>query len=249
MRFLLVSFLILLTHLAFAGIGPINKPKNIKYRSYSGECPTKPSDLFSLLVMKEFEKRHSLKDVKEKILNEKLDEKHFVSNYRINFNPVENILRLTLECPRPLLKVQVYKTNGEEHYSAILADNGKLYEPGYELIMKVEKRLTSHLPLLAISSEQLEGPAPLKLATLMTLMDKELRALISEIIVSKNHELSIVFALGGKATSVFMGAEDWEEKLIKLSKIIGYVNKNKRYPGSINLVNSKKVVVKFSDNI
>jgi hypothetical protein len=46
-----------------------------------------------------------------------------------------------------------------------------------------------------------------------------------------------------------MGADLWEEKLTKLTKIIGYVQKSKRYPGSINLVNSKKVVVKFSDNI
>jgi hypothetical protein len=58
-----------------------------------------------------------------------------------------------------------------------------------------------------------------------------------------------VFALGGKATSVFMGADLWEDKLVKLSKIIGYVQQNKRYPGSINLVNAKKVVVKFSENI
>jgi hypothetical protein len=61
--------------------------------------------------------------------------------------------------------------------------------------------------------------------------------------------LTIIFALGGKATSVFMGGDLWEEKLLKLKKIVGYVGKNKRYPTSINLVNSKKVVVKFSDKI
>jgi hypothetical protein len=80
-------------------------------------------------------------------------------------------------------------------------------------------------------------------------MGKDLRQQISEIIISKNNDLTIVFALGGKATSVFMGADLWDEKLIRLSKIVGYVQKNKRYPGSINLVNSKKVVVKFSDNL
>ena len=202
-----------------------------------------------MIVMKEFEKKNSLKDVKEKILHEKLDEKHFLSDYRINYNPVIKTLRINLECPEPLAKVQVYKSNGEEHYSAILGDNAKMYEPGYENLMKLEKKITGNLPLLAISMQQLEGDAPTELAHFIKLMGKDLRQQISEIIISKNNDLTIVFALGGKATSVFMGADLWDEKLIRLSKIVGYVQKNKRYPGSINLVNSKKVVVKFSDNL
>lgn len=80
-------------------------------------------------------------------------------------------------------------------------------------------------------------------------MSIELRSQISEIIVSKNNELTIILALGGKATSVFMGQDLWEEKLTKLNKIVSYVGRNKKYPMSINLVNSKKVVVKFSDKI
>ena len=246
---LLVSFMSLLSLTAWAGVPDSFTQKNIKYRTYIGECPSKSSGNFAMLVMKEFEKNHSLKDVKEKILHDKLDEKHFLSEYRISFNPVTKTLRLQLECPQPLLKVQVYKSNGEEHYSAILGDNAKLYEPGYEVVMKAEKKLNYHLPLLAISTQQLEGDAPTNLTTFIKLMDKDLRKQISEIILSKNNDLTIVFALGGKATSVFMGTDLWEEKLTKLTKIIGYVNKNKRYPGSINLVNSKKVVVKFSDNI
>lgn len=223
--------------------------KNIKYQTYFGECPSKSSGMFTLMVMKEFEKAQSLKDVKEKILSEKLDEKFFLSDYRISFNPVIKSLRIQLECPEPLAKVQVYKPNGEEHYSAILSSNSKLYEPQYENLMKAEKKLTYNLPLLAITTEQLEGSAPGALAEFIKLMELDLRKQISEIILSKNNDLTIVFALGGKATSVFMGPDLWEEKLTKLSKIVGYVAKNKRYPNSINLVNSKKVVVKFSDNL
>lgn len=199
--------------------------------------------------MKEFEKAKSLRDVKEKILNEKLDEKYFLSNYRISYNPVIKTLRINFECPEPLAKVQVYKPNGEEHYSAILGDNARMYEPQYENLMKAEKRLTHHLPLLAISMNQLEGNAPTDLANFIKKMEVDMRKQVSEIIVSKNNDLTIIFALGGKATSVFMGADLWEEKLTKLAKIVGYVGKNKRYPTSINLVNSKKVVVKFSDKI
>jgi hypothetical protein len=246
---LLVSFLSLTTLTALAAVPDSFTQKNINYRTYVGECPAKSSSSFAMIVMKEFEKKHSLKDVKEKILHGKLDEKHFLSDYRINYNPVIKTLRINLECPQPLVKVQVYKSNGEEHYSAILGDNAKMYEPGYENLMKAEKKLTKNLPLLAISMKQLEGDAPANLASFIKLMDKDLRSQISEVIVSKNNDLTIVFSFNGKATSVFMGADLWEEKLTRLSKIVGYIKKNKRYPGSINLVNSKKVVVKFSDNI
>ncbi len=223
--------------------------KNIRYQTYFGECPSKSSGLLSLIVMKEFEKKKSLKDVKEKILSEKLDEKYFLSTYRVNYNPVINTLRIQLECPEPLAKVQVYKANGDEHYSAILGDNARMYEPQYENLMKAEKRLAHNLPLLAISTEQLESEAPAEIAQFIKLMKPNLRHQVSEIIVSKTNELTIIFSFSGKTTSVFLGAELWEEKLAKLTKIVSYVNESKRYPSSINLLNAKKVVVKFSDKI
>lgn len=247
---LIVSFNLILASLtAVAGVPDSFTQKNINYRTYFGECPSKSSGMLTLILMKEFEKTRSLKDVKEKILNEKLDEKYFLSDYRISFNPVIKTLKVQLECPEPLAKVQVYKANGDEHYSAILGDNAKLYEPHYENLMRSEKRLNHNLPLLAITTEQLSGSAPMDLATFIKKMEVDMRKQISEIILSKNNDLTIIFALGGKATSVFMGAELWEEKLTKLTKIVGYVGKSKRYPSSINLVNSKKVVVKFSDKI
>ncbi len=247
LRLILVSITILLPLTTLSNVPDKFTQNNINYRTYFGECPSKSSGMLTLILMKEFEKSHSLKDVKEKMISEKLDEKYFLSNYRISYNPVIKTLRIHLDCPEPLAKVQVYKPNGEEHYSAILGDNAKMYEPHYENLMKAEKRLTHHLPLLAITTEQLEGSAPSDVAVFIKKMEVDLRKQISEIIISKNNELTIIFALGGKATSVFMGAELWEEKLTKLAKIVGYVGKNKRYPTSINLVNSKKVVVKFSD--
>lgn len=248
-RLILVLFLILSPLVARSNVPERFTQKNVNYRTYFGDCPSKSSGHLTLLLMKEFEKNHSLKDVKEKILNEKLDEKYFLSDYRISYNPVIKTLRVHLECPEPLAKVQVYKTNGQEHYSAILADNARMYEPQYENLMRSEKKLTYPLPLLAVTVDQLEGPAPTDLANFIKKMEVDLRKQISEIIISKSNELTIIFALGGKATSVFMGADLWDEKLMKLSKIVGYIGKNRRYPTSINLVNSKKVVVKFSDKI
>jgi len=245
----LVSIISFHTSLLWAGVPHSFSQNNVRYKTFTGECPQKSSASFALLVMKEFEKSNSLKLVKEKILKEKLDEKHFLSDYRISYNPVIKTIRMNLDCPQPLLKVQVYKTNGEEHYSAVMGDNSKLYDPGYENLMKAEKKLNYHLPLLAISTKQLEGDVPHRMTQFIKQMDKDHRSQISEIILSKNSDLTIVFAFSGKATSVFLGADLWEEKLLKLTKIIDYVHKNKRYPGSINLVNAKKVVVKFSDKI
>jgi hypothetical protein len=187
--------------------------------------------------------------VKEKILKEKLDEKFFLSDYRISYNPVVKTLKIRLNCPEPLAKVQVYKANGDEQYSAILGANSRLYEPQYENLMKSEKKLSYNLPLLALTMDQIESDAPTTLSRFIKAMDVDLRRTISEMFLSKNNDLTIVFSLGGKATSVFMGADLWEEKLTKLTKIVGFVKDSKRYPSSINLVNAKKVVVKFSDKI
>jgi hypothetical protein len=245
-RSLLVFFLILPV-LSEATVPDQFTQKSITYRTSFGDCPSKSSGLLTLILMREFERNHSLKDVKEKILAEKLDEKYFLSDYKIAYNPVVKRLRIQLECPEPLAKIQVYKPNGQEHYSAILAANARMYEPHYENLMRAEKKIAFPLPLLAISTEQLEVSAPVDLANFINRMDLVLRKQISEIIVNKNNDLTIIFALGGKATSVFMGADLWEEKLMKLTKIVSYVGKSRRFPTSINLVNSKKVVVKFSD--
>jgi hypothetical protein len=249
LRSSLVFILILFPSIVLSSVPERFTQKNVNYRTYFGDCPSKSSGMITLILMKEFEKNHSLKEVKEKILSEKLDEKFFLSDYRISYNPVVKTLRIHFECPEPLAKVQVYRTNGQEHYSAILASNARMYEPQYENLMRAEKKLNHALPLMAISMDLLEGSAPTELANFIKKIDIDLRKQISEIILSKNSELTIIFALGGKATSVFMGADLWEEKLSKLTKIVGYVGKNNRFPTSINLVNSKKVVVKFSDKI
>lgn len=244
-KIFLASLMILYTLNGWSSIPETFTQNNIRYQTFFGECPSKSSGMFALLVMKEFEKEHSLKIVKEKIVSERWDEKYFLSDYRISYNPVSKSLKIALECPDALAKVQVYKSTGEEHYSAILGDNNKLYEPHYENLLRAEKRLEHHLPLLALSADQLNNGPSQDLTRFIKKVSPELRKKISEIIISKNNDLTIVFSLAGKATSVFMGADLWDEKITKLAKIVGYVTRNKKYPKSINLVNVKKVVVKF----
>ena len=47
------------------------------------------------------------------------------------------------------MKVQIYKDNGDEYYTAILVDNGKLVDPTYEVLLRTEKKLKKKLPSMA----------------------------------------------------------------------------------------------------
>lgn len=241
----LIYILSILPSLVLATVPQSFVHNNLKYRTSFGECPTKSSGDLAIIIMREFEKTRSLMSVKEKILAEKLDEKYFLSTYSVNYNPVTQTLRMNFDCPEPLVRVQVYRDNGKEHYSAVMVSTGKLYDPSYEMILKAEKRLLYDLPSLAIPVNDLETDVHVSFTRFATKLDANLRQKISEIIISDNKELSIVFSLGGKTTSVFLGAELWENKLEKLEKIISYVDKSQKYPSTINLTNAKKVVVKF----
>lgn len=218
---------------------------DIRYKTSFGECPTKSSGELAILVMKEFERTRSLKEVKEKILTEKWDEKYFVSEYHIGYNPVARTVRMNFVCPEALVRVQVYRENGKEHYAAVMVSTGKLFDPSYEMLLKAEKKLKADLPSLAISVRDLEGDVHVNFTRFATHLDAGLRQKISEIIINDNKELSIIFSLGGRTTSVFLGMDLWETKLEKLTKIISYVEKSQKYPSTINLTNAKKVVVKF----
>lgn len=227
---------------------PMRRPEErpeLHYRTSFGECPSRPAGMLSVLVMKEFEKTRSLKSVKEKILSEKWDEKYFLSDYRISYNPVAHQVRIELDCPEPLVRVQVYKDNGREHYAAILGDNGKLLDPSYEMVLKAEKMLKTELPALAIPVQFLEGDVNVSFTHFATRLPPSLRRKIAEMIVNDRGELTVIFSWGRKATSVFMGADSWEAKLTKLEKIISYVETSGKFPSTINLTNAKKVVVKF----
>lgn len=237
--------LALLPTLALATI-PVQFTQNsLRYRTSFGECPAKSSGELAILVMREFEKTRSLMAVKEKILTEKWDEKYFLSYYSIKFNPLTQTVKMNFDCPEPLVRVQVYRDNGKEHYSAVMVRTGKLLDPSYEMILKAEKKLKVDLPSLAIPVKDLEGEVHGNFTRFATKLSPSIRQKISEIIINDNKELSVVLSLGRKTTSVFMGSDLWETKLEKLEKIISYVDKSEKFPSTINLTNAKKVVVKF----
>jgi hypothetical protein len=65
--------------------------------------------------------------------------------------------------------------------------------------------------------------------------------------VNNEKEMTMIMSVDGHSSTVFMGNNLWEEKLVKLKKIIDYMSEKNRMPSIINLSNFKKVVVKFSD--
>lgn len=222
---------------------------DLKYRTYFGKCPSSVAGKLTLTLMKEFERTNSLKTVKEMIVKNKLEEKYFLSSYSINYDPIQKKLKFFLECPKALMKVQIYKDNGDEFYTAVLVDTGKLVDPTYEVLLRSEKKLKKKLPNLALPVDALDSDAHLKITKLVASLDEDISDRISEVIVNENSELTIIMSFRNRPITAFLGKDYWGEKVGKLSKVVEYMKKKKKVPSIINLTNSKKVVVKFSDKI
>ena len=227
----------------------IVQASELTYRSYLGKCPTRPAGMMALQVVKTFDESQSLRAVKQKIIDEKWSDKYFVSDYKILFDPYSKVLTLNFNCPEPLMKVQIYKTGGTDSYEAILVDNGQLYDPTYEELLRSEKKLVRPLPYLAMPVGEMEDHVQKDLTSLVKEMRPELRKKLSEVILNDSKELTIILSISGHTSSVFLGPDDWKEKMVKLDKIVNYMELKEKIPGIINLTNTKKVVVKFKDKI
>jgi hypothetical protein len=214
-----------------------------------GKCPTRPAGTMALQIVKTFEQSQSLKDVKQKIIDEKWSDKYFVSDYKIQYDPYSKTLNLNLNCPEPLMKVQIYKSGSTESYEAILVDNGQLYDPTYEVLLRSEKKLSVPLPYLALPVGDMEDRVQKDLTGLVKEMRPELRKKLSEVILNDSKELTIILSISGHPSSVFLGPDEWKDKMVKLDKIVNYMELKEKIPSIINLTNSKKVVVKFKDKI
>lgn len=221
----------------------------IHYRTIFGQCPAKAVGRLTLTLIKEFEKNRSLLDVKKKIVEEKLEEKYYLSSYKINYNPVEKMIKFNYDCPKALMKVQIYKDDGNEFYTAILVDNGKLYDPTYEVLLRGEKKISNDLPHMAIPARLIHTEVHKKLTSILNNLGDKFIKKVSEVILSEKEELTIILSIGRKPSSAFLGKDFWTEKIEKLNSIIDYMAEKKTIPSVINLTNSKKVVVKFPDVI
>jgi hypothetical protein len=230
---------------AYAKLGPMGP--ETKYRTNFGRCPSKAAGTLTLELVREFERFHSLKDVKELILKDDLSQKHFLSEYKISYDPLKNFLHFKFDCPKPLMKVQLYKSSGVDSYEAILVDNGELFDPTYEVLLRQEKKIQRDLPYLALPVGEMDEDVQMGITKLINKMSPESRSKLSEIIVNESNNLTIILSVQGHPSSVFMGNSFWSEKIEKLDKIVSYMEAKKKVPAVINLTNDKKVVVKFNE--
>lgn len=221
--------------------------KKVKYRTSFGSCPSRTAGTLTLQLIKVFERAQSLRDMKLKIVKEKLKDKYFISDYKINYDPLRDQLNFKFGCPEPLMKVQIFKKGGLESYEAILVETGELFDPTYEVLLRAENKLTKPLPFLALPVEEMDKKLQKDVAGLVMGMDYKVRRNLSEVILDENKELTMILSSKNRASSVFLGKEDWNSKLKKLEKIVSYMGQKKKVPTIINLTNAKKVVVKFND--
>ena len=243
MKKFILLFAVLNLNLAISApnIGEIN------YKTSFGNCPSRTAGALTIAMVKAFEDKRSLKGLKESIVEEKLMEKYYLSDYKVNYDPLEKLLKLKFECPLPLMKVQVYKNNGVDSYEAILVDNAQLFEPSYLTVLKEDNKLKKDLPSLALPVGNFEIETRKTIAKLVSGMEEDLRKNLSEIILNELNELTIILSIREHTSNVFLGPDQWDEKVSKLEKIIKFLEAKKRVPSVINLINTKKIVVKFSD--
>ena len=219
----------------------------IKYRTNFGYCPSRAVGRLVLDLVKVFEEKNSLRSLKSKILDGKLDKKHFISKYAVSYDPLRGQLNFSFECPKPLMKVQLYRDEDVGPYEAILVENGKLYDAAYEDVLRSEKKLDHDLVHLAIPVGEMDENAQVKITDLVLSVGADFRRNISEVILAEDGNLTIILSILGHPSSVFIGNNEWPEKVTKLRRLVDYVKKKQKVPAIINLVNSKKVVVKFND--
>ncbi|MBL7665472.1 MAG: hypothetical protein JNM93_10100 [Bacteriovoracaceae bacterium] len=244
MKFLLL--MLFCSNLVMANERPVNK---VKYKTYFGNCPIRVVGQLTLKLVKTFEENQSLKDVKDYIIKGNLTEKYYISNYEINYEPLTKFLKFQYSCPLPMARVQLYKSEGNESYSAILVENGQFYDSIYEQLMIAENKIEQDLPSLALPVEEIDKELKEELVRFIKQISPNLKKLVSEYIVTEKHELMLILSSSNQPTTVFLGSDGWDEKLTKIHKIIDYMSEKKKIPVVINITNIKKVVVKFSDTI
>lgn len=219
----------------------------VRYRTSFGNCPSRAVGNMTLQLVKAFEDTGSLRSLKEMIVREKLDQRSFLSSYQISYDPLRKYLSFNYECPEALMKVQIYKNNGLESYEAILVESGQLFDPTYEVLLRSDKKLSGELPFLALPVGNMDDEVQREITKIVSGMEPAFRKKLSEVILNESGELTVILSVKGHPSSVFLGKDEWSDKVLKLGRLVGYMESKNKIPAIINLTNSKKVVVKFND--
>ena len=222
-----------------------NIPDKTTTKSSWPGCPSQTAGKFVLSLVKEFEDTQSLFKVNQKIKKNKLTTRYFVDEYNISYSPVKNRLIFNLRCPKALVRVSAINDDGKVVSSSVLVEGGKLFDPTYEMLLKSDKILKSELPTLAISYGRLTEQYKNLLTDFFANLDVKTKSMLSELIVDSSGKMTLILSHKRKPMSVFFGENSWIEKRKKLTRMIAYLLPKKGLPKTINMSNSKKVVVKF----
>ena len=221
-------------------------PKKIKYKTSFNNCPSQAAGKFAMRALKTFEEKNSLYEVKSDIRKNFLRNKYFIKSYSIEVDPIENILNISLKCPKPLLRGVLMNSEAKGEFESVLVEDGDLFDPTYETLLVGEKKIRSTLPTLAINKESLTDINRAEISRIIMALGSSNFDKIGEVIYDKDNALTIILSHNRKPVSVFMGKGNYHRKARKLSRLLSYVEENNKQPTVINLVNLKKVVVKFA---
>ena len=225
---------------------------NYSYKSFFGNCPARSASEFALVIAKRFEEKKSLGDLKKYLENGHHSERYFVSTYRVDFDPIYDRITIKLTCPGPIYRVTFYSAKKgmrpRSYEDLILASDGNFYNKIFADFLIEEGKLTNKLPILAMPESrygrELCGGLKRISTSIHTL---ELQKKLTEMIVNKDGTLTLILSVNTHPVSVFLGKSEWEDKIQKLGRIVTYTEAQSRIPAIVNMTNSKKVVVKFSE--
>ncbi len=225
--------------------------KNFSYKSFFGACPTRPASEFALLIAKRFEEKQSLGDLKKFLENGHHAERYFVSNYKIDFDPLYESIAIKLDCPNPIYRVTFYSPKGARPTSyddLILASDGNFYNKVFADFLSDEGKLTKKLPTLALPESKYGRALWSGLKRVATnIYGLEMEKSLTELIVNKDGTLTLILSVKSHPVSVFFGKTEWDEKIQKLERLVTFSEGQQRIPAIVNMTNAKKVVVKFSE--
>ena len=238
---LFIGIVFLISNVAQSAI-----PKKIKYKTSFNNCPSQSAGKFAMRVLKTYEDRRSLYDVKSDINDNYLQNKFFIKNYKIEINPLRNTMDIDLKCPKALLRVVLMDNEADGEFQSVLVDGGELFDPTYETLLLGEKKIKTYLPTFAINKKDLSEKRRKEISKLINLLGDENQQKVSEVIFSEQEILTMILSLNKKPVSVFFGDSGFHEKTEKLRRLLKYVDSNNKQPKVINLINLKKVVVKFA---
>ena len=135
------------------------------------------------------------------------------------------------------------------YYTSILADDGKMYDPAYEVLLRAEGLLKGELSHMAVPLNALQSADSGSIIQTIKQLNNFIRERLSEVILNNKGELTVILSINGHTATAFMGSDEWKTKFKKLTKIVKYFEDRQKVPTLLNLTNVKKIVVKFSPTL